>query len=91
MNVKNYHGSQNQNKTDYKIYQYNIKECNRALDFCGGFYLTSDYDQVAKWAKLMVLRRGKGTSNVTVFAYEEKAALLKNLCSVILMSIGLSS
>ena len=40
---------------------------NRALDFGCGFYLTSDYEQAAKWARLTALRRGSGTPTVTVF------------------------
>ncbi len=68
-----YHGS------NVAVKEPKIIESNRALDFCSGFYLTSDYEQAAKWAKLMVLRRGEGNSTVTVFDYDEDSALLKAL------------
>ena len=68
-----YHGS------NVAVKEPKIIESNRALDFGGGFYLTSDYDQAAKWAKLMVLRRGEGTPTVTVFDYDEEAASLNTL------------
>lgn len=44
-----------------------ILKSNRALDFGTGFYLTSDFEQAAKWAKLTVLRRGNGTAVVTAY------------------------
>ena len=46
-----------------------ITPSNRTLDFGYGFYLTSDYEQAAKWAKLTALRRGGGTP--TVFEIDE--------------------
>ncbi len=57
-----------------------IIESNRALDFGCGFYLTSDFEQAAKWARLMVLRRGEGSPTVTVFDYDENALSLNILC-----------
>ena len=41
----------------------------RALDFGQAFYLTSDREQAAKWARTSVLRRGEGVA--TVSAYKE--------------------
>ena len=43
----------------------------RALDFGQAFYLTSDREQAAKWARTSVLRRGEGVA--TVSAYEVDA------------------
>ena len=36
-------------------------------------------EKAAKWAKLMVFRRGEGTPTVTVFDYDEEAASLNSL------------
>lgn len=44
----------------------------RALDFGPGFYLTSDFEQAAKWARTTVLRRGEGTPTVSSFRVDEK-------------------
>ncbi len=68
-----YHGS------NVAVKEPKIIGSNRALDFGSGFYLTSDYDQAAKRAKLMVLRRGEGTAMVTVYNYDEAASSLKAL------------
>lgn len=68
-----YHGS------NVAVKEPKIIDSNRALDFGSGFYLTSDYEQAVKWARLMVLRRGEGTPTVTVFDYDEEAASLKVL------------
>ncbi len=68
-----YHGS------NVAVKEPKIIESNRALDFGCGFYLTSDYEQAAKWAKLMVLRRGEGTPTVTMFDYNEEATSLETL------------
>ena len=46
----------------------------RALDFGRGFYLTSDFDQAARWAKTAVLRRGEGVALVSVYEFDEIAA-----------------
>lgn len=43
----------------------------RALDFGQGFYLTSDREQVAKWAKTSVLRRGEGVATVSAYEVDE--------------------
>ena len=50
-----------------------ILKSNRALDFGTGFYLTSDFEQAAKWARLTVLRRGNGTAVVTAYELEDYA------------------
>lgn len=43
----------------------------RALDFGAGFYLTTDADQAARWARTTVLRRGFGAATVSVFEVDE--------------------
>ena len=43
----------------------------RALDFGQAFYLTSDREQAAKWAKTSVLRRGEGVATVSVYEVDE--------------------
>lgn len=43
----------------------------RRLDFGNGFYLTSSYDQAARWSQLSVRRRGAGTAYVSVFSFPE--------------------
>lgn len=52
---------------------------NRALDFGFGFYLTSDYEQAAKWAKLTCLRRGNGIPTVTVYEIKDNLEKLNVL------------
>lgn len=56
-----------------------IIQGTRALDFGRGFYLTSDHEQAAKWAKLTVLRRKIGTPTVTVFEFYDNISDLKAL------------
>lgn len=46
----------------------------RALDFGRAFYLTSDSEQAARWARTAVLRRGEGTAVVSVYEFDETAA-----------------
>ena len=43
----------------------------RALDFGQAFYLTSDFEQAAKWARTSVLRRGDGIASVSSFELDE--------------------
>lgn len=43
----------------------------RALDFGQAFYLTSDREQAAKWAKTSVLRRAEGVAIVSVYEIDE--------------------
>ncbi|MBR3974823.1 MAG: DUF3990 domain-containing protein [Clostridia bacterium] len=68
-----YHGS------NVAVNEPKIIKSNRALDFGSGFYLTSDYEQAAKWACLTVVRRGEGQPTVTVFEYDKNLSELKNL------------
>lgn len=43
----------------------------RALDFGQAFYLTSDREQAAKWAKTSVLRRGEGLAIVSLYEVDD--------------------
>lgn len=52
---------------------------SRALDFGCGFYLTSDYEQAAKWAKLTVLRREFGSPTVSVYEFNDDSSDLSVL------------
>ncbi len=45
----------------------------RALDFGAGFYLTTCFEQAAKWARTTVLRRTGGVATVSIFQLEEYA------------------
>lgn len=43
----------------------------RALDFGIGFYLTTDYEQARKWAKLRSKRSGEGKPFVSIYEIDE--------------------
>lgn len=43
----------------------------RALDFGRAFYLTSNFEQSAKWARTSVLRRNDGVATVSSFELDE--------------------
>ena len=62
-----YHGS------NVVVEHPHIRERTRALDFGAGFYLTSDYEQAARWARTTVLRREGGVASVSVFEVDETA------------------
>jgi len=70
-----YHGS------NIGVLKPKIIYSNRALDFGTGFYLTSDYNQTQKWAKLITKRRGNGKPSVSVYEIKdddlEKLKILK--------------
>lgn len=72
--MKLYHGS------NVSVCEPAIIPSNRALDFGSGFYLTSDFEQAAKWAKLTVLRRNCGEATVTVYDFSDTDACLHTLC-----------
>ncbi len=63
--MKLYHGS------NVSVCNPAIIPSNRALDFGCGFYLTSDFEQAAKWANLTVLRRNSGEAIVTVYDFAD--------------------
>ena len=51
----------------------------RALDFGRAFYLTSDFEQAAKWARTSVLRRGDGVATVSSFELDESRLAALNV------------
>ena len=51
----------------------------RALDFGRAFYLTSDFEQSAKWARTSVLRRGNGIATVSSFELDESRLVPLNI------------
>ena len=51
----------------------------RALDFGRAFYLTSDFEQAAKWARTSVLRRGDGVATVSSFELNESRLAALNV------------
>ena len=51
----------------------------RALDFGGAFYLTSDFEQAAKWSRTAVLRRGDGVATVSSFELDESRLATLNV------------
>ena len=63
--MKLYHGS------NVEVPTPELLPSVRALDFGRGFYLTSDFDQAARWARTAVLRRGEGSAAVSVYEFDE--------------------
>lgn len=64
--MKLYHGS------NLEINNPRIIKSDRKLDFGTGFYLTSSYEQAAKWARLTEKRRNNGEPIVSVFDYDDE-------------------
>ena len=62
-----YHGS------NVVVEHPHLLERTRALDFGAGFYLTSDCEQAARWARTTVLRREVGVASVSVFEVDVEA------------------
>ena len=60
-----YHGS------NVVVRQPKLMPQARALDFGRAFYLTSDFEQAAKWSRTSVLRRGDGVATVSSFELDE--------------------
>ena len=60
-----YHGS------NIAIREPKILKSDRQLDFGTGFYLTSNYEQAARWADLTTERRGTGTPTISVYDFDE--------------------
>ena len=63
-----YHGS------NVEVPKPRLMPCVRALDFGRAFYLTSDFEQAARWARTSVLRCGDGRAIVSVYEFDETAA-----------------
>ncbi|UNU72559.1 DUF3990 domain-containing protein [Moraxella nasovis] len=47
----------------------------RAMDFGSGFYLTSNFHQAERWARLVCKRRGQGQAIVNIYEFDEVAPL----------------
>ena len=60
-----YHGS------NVVVEEPKLMPRTRALDFGRAFYLTSDPEQAAKWARTSVLRREGGVATVSLFDLDE--------------------
>ena len=51
----------------------------RALDFGGGFYLTSSYVQAERWAKVIFKRRQEGQPIVNIYTFDDERAIALNV------------
>lgn len=70
-----YHGS------NIKVKRPKIIKTKRLLDFGTGFYLTSDYEQAAKWAIRTTNRREDGIPTISVFRFDENGVDMLNVLS----------
>jgi len=68
-----YHGS------NVVVREPKLMPQTRALDFGRAFYLTSDFEQAAKWAQTSVLRRGDGVATVSSFELDESRLAALNV------------
>ena len=68
-----YHGS------NVAVREPKLMPQTRALDFGRAFYLTSDFEQAAKWAQTSVLRRGDGVATVSSFELDESRFAVLNV------------
>ncbi|MCD8317256.1 MAG: DUF3990 domain-containing protein [Eggerthellaceae bacterium] len=69
-----YHGS------NLQISCPRLLKTKRRLDFGAGFYLTSDFEQAKRWAKLKVIRATEGLPIVSCYDFDEsKLSELKTL------------
>lgn len=64
--MKLYHGS------NVEVREPKILQSNRALDFGTAFYMTSDYEQAKKWAKLTTDRKKSGTPIINEFEFDDE-------------------
>lgn len=64
--MKLYHGS------NVEVRDPKILVSNRALDFGTAFYLTSEYEQAKKWAKLTAERKKFGNPIVNEFDFNDE-------------------
>ncbi|MCM1525363.1 MAG: DUF3990 domain-containing protein [Ruminococcus sp.] len=64
--MKLYHGS------NIEVREPKILQSNRALDFGTAFYMTSDYEQAKKWAKLTADRKRSGTPVISEFEFDDE-------------------
>ena len=68
-----YHGS------NVAVQEPKLMPQTRALDFGRAFYLTSDFEQAARWARTSVLRRGDGVATVSSFELDESRLAALNV------------
>lgn len=68
-----YHGS------NVVVQEPKLMPQTRALDFGRAFYLTSNFEQAAKWARTSVLRRGDGVATVSSFELNESRLAALNV------------
>lgn len=61
-----YHGS------NTPVREPKILQSSRALDFGNAFYMTSDYEQAKKWARLTANRNNFGTPMISEFEFNDK-------------------
>ncbi|NBI13172.1 DUF3990 domain-containing protein [[Haemophilus] felis] len=61
-----YHGS------NEEIKQPKIRQNLRALDFGGGFYLTSNIQQAQRWSHVVTKRRQQGSATVNCYLLDKK-------------------
>lgn len=64
--MKLYHGS------NVIVEKPAILVSDRKLDFGTGFYLTSSYEQAARWATLTAKRKESGSPVVSVFEFDDR-------------------
>lgn len=64
--MKLFHGS------NVEVREPKILQSNRALDFGTAFYMTSDYEQAKKWAKLTTDRKKSGTPIINEFEFDNE-------------------
>ncbi|KFI65685.1 DUF3990 domain-containing protein [Bifidobacterium cuniculi] len=62
-----FHGS------NVTVEQPRVLRSDRRLDFGTGFYVTSSYEQAAKWSVLTARRRRTGSPLISVYEYDEAA------------------
>lgn len=62
--MKLYHGS------NVEVREPKILKSNRALDFGTAFYMTSDYEQAKKWAKLTTDRKKTGSPMINEYEFD---------------------
>ena len=66
--MKLYHGS------NVEVMTPRLMPRVRALDFGCAFYLTSEFEQAARWARTAVFRRGDGSAVVSMYEFDHAAA-----------------
>ena len=60
-----YHGS------NVAVRSPDLNLSKKLLDFGGGFYLTTDFEQAKQWARIKTNRAGKGSPIVSIFEMQE--------------------